>query len=140
MGNVTSNPSLVILIVACGLLLVFVWLMSYISNYYSLGRIKAKTTGDGQYGSARWASKDEIRQTYKHIKFDPPNWRKLAKEGKAVTDYNGNPLPPGIVVGCTGPKNQKVALVDTDKDYGYHKVLQYLMGHSSIVMYYLRNV
>lgn len=52
--------------------------------------IKAKTVGHGQHGTARWATKREIRRTYLHIPFEPQLWRK------------GEHLPKeqGIVVGC----------------------------------------
>ena len=33
--------------------------------------IKSKTVGDGQYGTARWASKDEIMQLINEEKFIP---------------------------------------------------------------------
>ncbi len=42
---------------------------------YSLKDIKNKTVGDGQHGTARWATKMEIRKTYKHIPFEPQKWR-----------------------------------------------------------------
>lgn len=33
----------------------------------SLNNIKSKTVGDGQHGTARWATKQEIQKTYRHI-------------------------------------------------------------------------
>ena len=58
----------------------------------------------GQHGTARWATKQEIRQTYAHIPFEPELWRK------------GEHLPEkqGLILGCEGPKNHVTALVDTD--------------------------
>lgn len=75
-----------------------------ISHYYTLNGIKSKTVGDGQHGTARWATKQEIRQTYAHIPFEPELWRK------------GEHLPEkqGLILGCEGPKNHVTALVDTD--------------------------
>ena len=35
----------------------------------SLDSIKSKTVGDGQHGTARWATKQEIQKTYRHIPF-----------------------------------------------------------------------
>ena len=60
--------------------------------------------GDGQHGTARWATKQEIRQTYAHVPFEPELWRK------------GEHLPEkqGLVLGCEGPKDHVTALVDTD--------------------------
>ena len=71
---------------------------------YTLDGIKSKTVGDGQHGTARWATKQEIRQTYAHVPFEPELWRK------------GEHLPEkqGLVLGCEGPKDHVTALVDTD--------------------------
>ena len=79
-------------------------------NMYNLNRIKSKTVGDGQHGTARWATKGEIRETYTHVPFTPEKWRKQAADGAAPTDHNGKPLPQGIVVGCTG---NTTAMIDT---------------------------
>ena len=80
-------------------------LFSYI---YSLNHIKSKTVGDGQHGTARWATRKEIRSTYKRVPFEPDEWRR----GKNLPkDKDGN-LLQGIVVGCEG-KEKTTALVDT---------------------------
>ena len=42
----------------------FILLLSLLTNNYSLNNIKSKTVGDGQYGTARWATDQEIRKTY----------------------------------------------------------------------------
>lgn len=39
-----------------------------ISNHYTLNGIKSRTVGDGQYGTARFATEKEIRETYAHRK------------------------------------------------------------------------
>ena len=84
--------------------------LTLISHMYTLNGIKSRTVGDGQHGTARWATKNEIKSTYKHIPFTPKEWRKQAKEGKTPTYSDGKPLPQGIVVGCTG---NTTAMVDT---------------------------
>ena len=38
-----------------------------ISNHYTLNGIKSRTVGDGQYGTARFATEKEIRETYAHV-------------------------------------------------------------------------
>lgn len=78
--------------------------LAFLSHYYTLDGIKSKTVGDGQHGTARWATKQEIRQTYAHVPFEPELWRK------------GEHLPEkqGLVLGCEGPKDHVTALVDTD--------------------------
>lgn len=64
-------------------------LIAGLSGMYSLN-IKAKTVGHGQHGTARWATKGEIKKTYVHVPFEPQLWRK----GKHL------PSEQGIVVGC----------------------------------------
>ena len=97
--------------------------VTLLNHYYNLNNIKSKTVGDGQHGTARWATKKEIKQTYKHIPFTPKRWRDQAKsgitptvahavkrkkkKGKAVEEQA---LPQGIIVGCEG---NTTALVDT---------------------------
>ena len=50
--------------------------ISVLAHIYNLNNIKAKTVGDGQHGTARWARKEEIHKAYKHIPFVPEKWRK----------------------------------------------------------------
>ena len=64
-------------------------LIAELSGMYSLN-IKAKTVGHGQHGTARWATKGEIKKTYTHVRFEPELWRK----GEHL------PTEQGIVVGC----------------------------------------
>ena len=105
--------------------LAFIPLLAYI---YNLNHIKSKTVGDGQHGTARWATKSEIKKTYRHVLFTPDKWREQAKDGKEPTMsvlkkrnlfskkpavVEEEPLPQGIVVGCKGRKGKTVAMVDT---------------------------
>lgn len=39
--------------------------LAFLSQHYTLDNIKSKTVGDGQYGTARWATKREIQKTYR---------------------------------------------------------------------------
>ena len=102
-----------------------VTLLAYV---YNLNHIKSKTVGDGQHGTARWATKPEIRRTYAHVPYTPSKWREQAKNGNVPTMSvmkKGNlfkrqkpqlveePLPQGIVVGCKGSNKKTVAMVDT---------------------------
>lgn len=84
--------------------------VTLLAHIYTLNNIKAKTVGDGQHGTARWATKSEIKRTYQHIPFTPERWRKQAKSGKTPTTEDGKELPQGIVVGCTG---NTTAMIDT---------------------------
>lgn len=96
--------------------------VTLLSHIYNLN-IKAKTVGNGQHGTARWATKAEINKTYRHIPFTPTKWRNQAKENITPTATQfvrkkhslkmlpaEQPLPQGIVVGCVG---NTTALVDT---------------------------
>lgn len=78
-------------------------MISLISHIYNLNNIKGKTVGDGQHGTARFASKKEINQTYRHVPFDVSNWR----QSKNL------PNEQGIVVRCNSSKIGTTALVDT---------------------------
>ena len=68
----------------------------------SLNGIKAKKVGNGQHGTARWATKAEIKRTFIPLPFEPEMWRK------------GQNLPTvqATVVGCRTHSKRTVALVD----------------------------
>lgn len=108
MGNASG------LIIAAAVMFTILGLISLLAHIYNLNNIKAKTVGDGQHGTARFADKREIRKTYKHVLYEPQKWREQAKNGEQPTIPDGNPLPQGIIVGCKG-KSKTVALVD-DQD------------------------
>lgn len=101
--------------------------VTLLAHIYNLNHIKSKTVGDGQHGTARWATKSEIRKTYELIPFTPDKWREQAKSGqvpsvtrtvkKKLFGKKNNkteevPLPQGIVAGCKGSK-KTVAMIDT---------------------------
>ena len=52
------------------------------SHLYNLNSIKSKTVGDGQHGTARFATKSEIRRTYRQVPFTPATWRAQAKKNQ----------------------------------------------------------
>lgn len=118
MSNVTT------LIVVGAVMFAVLGGVTLLSHIYSLNSIKSRTVGDGQHGTARWATKREIRKTYKHISFTPDKWRTQAKNGQepTVSVVHFRPpfskkdkteevsLPQGIVVGCTG---NTTAMIDT---------------------------
>ncbi|MDD6994844.1 MAG: type IV secretory system conjugative DNA transfer family protein [Candidatus Borkfalkiaceae bacterium] len=94
--------------------------VSLLAHVYTLNNIKSKTVGDGQHGSARWATKSEIKRVYRHIPFTPNKWRAQAKNGVKLTYTGGKrkrtreeELPQGIIVGCKGGKKNTTAMVDT---------------------------
>ena len=104
----TGNPLL--LVIVAGIMFAVLGGVTLLSHIYSLNGIKSKTVGDGQHGTARWATQAEIKKIYKHVPFDPQRWRKQASKGETPTGDDGKPLPQGIVVGCTG---NTTAMVDT---------------------------
>ena len=84
-------------ILICGGLLVFLLAVSFFSQRYSLNNIKSKTVGDGQHGTARWATPKEITRTYHVVPFRPRRWRK------------GMDLPKeqGVILGSMGGVKKK---------------------------------
>lgn len=79
----------------------FMILVNILDNK-SINGIKAKQVGDGQHGTARWATKQEIRRSFSSLPFEPSEWRK----GKNLPDIEGT------VVACRGTKHT-TAMVDT---------------------------
>ena len=78
--------------------------IAMLSCHYTLDGIKSKTVGDGQHGTARFATKQEIRRTFTHVEYLPESWRR------------GSRLPEaqGLVVGGVFKGKRVTALVDTD--------------------------
>ena len=77
--------------------------ISLLSGMYTLNGIKSKTVGDGQHGTARFATKEEIAKTYEEVLYEPKIWR----EGKNL------PTAQGIVLGSVERAGKLYALVDT---------------------------
>ena len=109
-----------ILIIAAAAMICTLGGVSLLAHVYTLNNIKSKTVGDGQHGSARWATRGEIKKVYKHIPFTPYKWREQARNGEKPTYRLTNrkksieeELPQGIIVGCKGGKKNTTAMVDT---------------------------
>ena len=85
------------LILLGGGLLAFLLAVSFLSKNYSLNNFKSKTVGDGQHGTARWATPKEISKTYRAVPFRPRRWRK----GEAL------PTVQGIVLGSIGGRKRR---------------------------------
>ena len=85
------------LILLGGGLLAFLLVVSFLSKNYSLNNFKNKTVGDGQHGTARWATPKEIHTTYHVVPFRPRRWRK------------GEELPTvqGIILGSMGGRKRR---------------------------------
>lgn len=83
--------------------------LSLVSQHYTLN-IKSRTVGDGQHGTARWATKKEIRHTYHLVPYDPQTWRR----GK------NRPEVQGIVVGSIGRNPVPVKFSFLKKKFELH--------------------
>ena len=86
-----------IFLALCGALLVFLLAASFLSKSYSLDRIKSKTVGDGQHGTARWATPKEIGKTYHTVPFRPRRWRRRKEL----------PTEQGLILGSVGGGKRK---------------------------------
>ena len=95
-----------ILFAAAAVMFLVIGGLSLLAHYYTLNGIKSRTVGDGQHGTARFSTKQEIKSIYKHIPFQPELWRK-GESLPAVSEQ-------GIILGSTEAKNKITALVDTD--------------------------
>ena len=98
-------PESVTPLIAAGVVIVlFIVLLSVLTSNYSLNGIKSKTVGDGQHGTARWATTQEIKKSYASVPFDVASWR----EGKNLPEVQG------LILGSTQRGKQLDALVDRD--------------------------
>ena len=96
--------SITMLIVAGVLMFAVMGGLSFLSGHFALDGIKNKTVGDGQYGTARMATKKEIRDVYRKVRFEPESWR----QGKNL------PKDQGILVGCEEAGPMMYGLIDCD--------------------------
>ncbi len=99
-----QSSNIATLIAAGAIMVIVIGGLSLLSHHYTLNGIKSRTVGDGQHGTARWASKKEIQETYSHVPFKVKEWR---------SNIN-RPTTQGLVLGCTGKKNEVTAIVDSD--------------------------
>ena len=98
-------PESVAPLIAAGVVIVlFIVLLSVLTSNYSLNGIKSKTVGDGQHGTARWATTQEIKKSYASVPFDVASWR----AGKNLPEVQG------LILGSTQRGKQLDALVDRD--------------------------
>lgn len=98
-------PESVTPLIAVGVVIVlFIVLLSVLTNNYSLDGIKSKTVGDGQHGTARWATTQEVKKTFANVPFDVTSWR----VGKNLPEVQG------LILGSTQRGKQLDALVDRD--------------------------
>lgn len=98
-------PESVVPLLVIGIVVVlFIVLLSVLSNNYSLNGIKSRTVGDGQHGTARWATRQEIKRTYARVPFEAAAWRAGTKR----------PEVQGLILGSVQHGKRLDALVDQD--------------------------
>lgn len=102
--NIIVIGQLALLMVAGGIMVIVFVGITLFSGFYSLNGIKNKAVGDGQYGTARFATEKEISQCFAKVKYEPAVWRR------------GQNLPEaqGLIVGCQTKRDATIAFVDTD--------------------------
>ena len=107
-GSENLNEKQMILI---GLLVIafiaFLVVVNLLDNK-SLNGIKAKKVGNGQHGTARWATKAEVKRTFISLPFEPDKWRK----GENIPQSSKGDVIQGTVVGCRTHGKKTVAIVD----------------------------
>ncbi len=91
-GDRMTTTQLIPLILLGGGAFLLIGAAVHFTGMGSLNNIKSRTVGDGQHGTARWATKQEIRKTFRHVPFRPALWR----QGKEL------PEDQGLVLGCVG--------------------------------------
>ena len=96
-----NEKQMILIGVLTVIFIAFIVLVNLLDNK-SLNGIKSKRIGNGQYGTARWASKTEIKKTFVSLPFEPEKWRK----GKNL------PTVQGTIIGCRGTGKNTVALID----------------------------
>ena len=96
-----NEKQILVLVILGTVFIAFIVLANILENK-SINGIKSKIVGDGQHGTARWATKPEIKRIFSFLPYEPEKWRK------------GENLPSvqGTIIGCRGRKNT-TALVDT---------------------------
>lgn len=98
-----SNGLFILLALVFGFIIITAFISSF-GKRYSLNSIKNRSVGHGQHGTARFATKVEIKELYQQIPFEPQKWR----NGQALPDAQG------IVVGSTTRHGKTTAYVDCD--------------------------
>ena len=96
-----NEKQIILISVLTVIFIVFIVLVNLLDNK-SLNGIKSKRIGNGQYGTARWATKPEIKKTFVSLPFEPEKWRK----GKNL------PTVQGTIIGCRGTDKNTVAMID----------------------------
>lgn len=97
------NNQAIIILIGCTFF-IFIGCIVYFGNNYNLNNIKAKTVGDGQHGTARFAVQSEINETFERIRFKSESWRK----------GNDRPQKQGLLVGSQVHIGKTTGYIDVE--------------------------
>ena len=97
------EPKTMFILMGC-LFFCLIGLAVYFGNNYNLNHIKSKTVGDGQHGTARFATNKEVTEAYQCVNYCPQKWR----QGKNLPQYQG------LIVATRDYHRGVHAYVDTD--------------------------
>ncbi len=68
----TTEAIVILSLIGLGLVII-----TFVSNRnYNLNSIQSKRVGQGQHGTARFATPHEVKRTYRLIPYNPEVWRK----------------------------------------------------------------
>lgn len=97
------EPKTMFILMGC-LFFCLIGLAVYFGSNYNLNHIKSKTVGDGQHGTARFATNKEVAEAYQCVNYCPQKWR----QGKNLPQYQG------LIVATRDYRHGVHAYVDTD--------------------------
>lgn len=97
------EPKTMFILMGC-LFFCLIGLAVYFGSNYNLNHIKSKTVGDGQHGTARFATNKEVTEAYQCVNYCPQKWR----QGKNLPQYQG------LIVATRDYRHGVHAYVDTD--------------------------
>ena len=103
-----NEKQMILICVLAALFIAFLVIVNVLDSK-SLNGIKSRRIGDGQHGTARWATKAEIKRTFSSLPFEPQKWRK----GESLPHSRNGDVVQGTIVGCKTHGKKTTAIVDT---------------------------
>ena len=103
MENNTSG--ILILTAIIGVIILIIYIAT--SRGGNLNNIKSKKVGDGLYGTAEWATRNELKQNMQFVPFEPKKWR----QGKNL------PNKEGIMLASERHGKNVTAIIDTSDNH-----------------------
>lgn len=103
-----NEKQMILICILAALFIAFLVIVNLLDSK-SLNGIKSRRIGDGQHGTARWATKAEIKRTFSSLPFEPQKWRK----GEDLPHSRKGDVVQGTIVGCKTHGKKTTAIVDT---------------------------